>query len=227
LRLFEIGNVFTRRHGGPRDSGEEKHLIIALTGDSRQVHWSGPAVRQDFFSLKGIIESMFSRLKMPLPAVAWETSQFLHPGISASIEQGGEKTGCLGRIDPALAHKLDLPEEIYLVEMCLEPLLSQAVKPLYKESSPFPGSRRDLSILVDQDIPCADLIKVIKEGSPIVAEVTVFDLYQGEHVPAGKKSLALSVLFQSRERTLRDKEIDKVFTGIFNSLVSRFGVQPR
>ena len=87
--------------------------------------------------------------------------------------------------------------------------------------------RSDLSILVDETTTCAELIEEIRKGSALVVDVAVFDLYQGEHVPKGKRSLAMSVLFQSRERTLRDEEVDKVFSSIFQKLVKKFGIQPR
>ncbi|HUU26204.1 MAG TPA: phenylalanine--tRNA ligase subunit beta [archaeon] len=226
LRLFEIGSVFSRRPG-QQGTGEEKHLGIVVTGGRYPVHWSGPAKTFDFFDLKGVLESLFSHLKMPAPKVTNDVHPVLHPGTAASIEHRGEKIGCIGRIDPALAHKLELPDEIYLLEINLEPLVSEAVEPVYEELSPFPGSRRDLSILVDESVPCADLISQIRKASNIVTDVTVFDLYQGDHVPPGKKSLAMSVLFGSPERTLRDEEVDKVFGKIFKTLVKKFGVKPR
>ena len=125
----------------------------------------------------------------------------------------------------SLARECDIPEDVFFLELCLEPLLSEACIPVYRERSPFPGVRRDLSILMDQATTCSGLIEEIRQSSPLVTDVTVFDLYQGEHVPEGKRSLAMSVLFQSGERTLRDKEVDKVFNRIFRKLVEKFGIQ--
>jgi phenylalanyl-tRNA synthetase beta chain len=226
LRLFELGKVFARTPGS-QDTGEEKHLGLAVTGRLKPASWSGEAREFGFFDLKGVLEALFSSLKLPEPGVRPNPHPVLHPGVSASIELEGTKIGHLGRINPAVARRLDLPAEIYLLELDLEPLISREVNPAYQERSPFPGSRRDLSVLVAEKVPCGELIREIKNGSPLVAELVVFDLYQGEHVPAGKKSLAVSILFQSRERTLRDEEVDKVFNGIFKALVKKFGVQPR
>jgi len=226
LRLFEIGNVFASR---PEEegTGERKHLVIAAAGSERPVHWSGSPRRFDFFALKGVLESLFTRLKLPLPVIAEDSEPELHPGEAAAIFHRNEKIGFLGRLNPSLARECDIPGDIFFLELCLEPLLSTASIPAYRERSPFPGVRRDLSILVDQATTCAGLIEEIRQSSPLVADVTVFDLYQGEHVPEGKRSLAMSVLFQSGERTLRDKEVDKIFNRIFRKLVEKFGIQPR
>jgi len=120
-----------------------------------------------------------------------------------------------------------LPDQVFILEISLKEFLSESETRSYRESSQFPGIRRDLSILVDLDLPCEELVREIKAGSQIVAGVTLFDLYEGEHVPPGKKSLAFSVLFQSPDRTLRDEEVDETFSSIFQTLVKKFGVQPR
>ena len=198
-----------------------------MVGDQRPVHWSGPAGEFDFFSLKGVFESLLSRLKLSAEFSATDTHPALHPGATAVISLGGEEIGFIGQVNPGLAQGLELPQELYFLELYLEPLLSAEVTPTYQERSPFPGIRRDLSILVDENIPCAALINRIKKGSPLVAEVTVFDLYQGKQLPPDKRSLAMSVLFQSRERTLRDEEVDEIFGKIFKDLVKTFGIKPR
>ena len=226
LRLFEIGNVFTRKPG-EKGTGEQKHLGIAATGSECPVHWSGSPSRFDFFALKGVLESLFSRLKLPAPVITEDSEPVLHPGEAAAIFHENEKVGFLGRLNPSLARECDVPEDIFFLELHLEPLLSSTLTPVYRESSPFPGVRRDLSIVVDETTTCAELIEEIRKGSALVTDVTVFDLYRGEHVPKGKRSLAMSVLFQSRDRTLRDEEVGRIFNGIFQELMKKFGVQPR
>ena len=226
LRLFEIGNVFTRKPG-EKQTGERKHLGVAATGSERPVHWSGSPRQLDFFALKGVLEALFAGLKLPGPVIKLDSEPGLHPGEVAAVFHDNEKLGFFGRLNPSLARDCDVPGDIYFLELDLESLLSYPVKPLYRESSPFPGVRRDLSILVDETTTCAELIEEIRKGSALVVDVAVFDLYQGEHVPKGKRSLAMSVLFQSRERTLRDEEVDKVFSSIFQKLVKKFGIQPR
>jgi len=226
LRLFEIGNVFTRKPG-EKGTGEQKHLGIAATGGECPVHWSGSPRQFDFFALKGVLESLFSRLKLPAPVITEDSEPVLHPGEAADVFHKNEKVGFLGRLNPSLARECDLPEDIFFLELYLEPLLSSISTPVYRETSPFPGVRRDLSILVGETTTCAELIEEIRQGSALVTDVKVFDLYQGEHVPKGKRSLAMSVLFQSRDRTLRDEEVDRIFNGLFQKLVKKFGIQPR
>ena len=130
-------------------------------------------------------------------------------------------------LNPALAARLELPAELVLAELDLDRLLAEIHAPHHLERSPYPGSRRDLSILVDQPLPCDELVTEIQRGSRLVTEVSVFDLYQGKHVPEGKKSLAFSMLFQSVERTLRDEEVDQAFDRILRGLIKKFDVKLR
>ncbi|MBN2288402.1 MAG: phenylalanine--tRNA ligase subunit beta [Candidatus Glassbacteria bacterium] len=226
LRLFETGGVFTRRPGD-KGTGEQRNLALVVTGRQRPVHWNGSPAEFDFFSLKGMLESLVEVLKVR--PVEFRAGAFpgLHPGVSAAVERDGRHLGFIGRLDPSVGAKLDLPGDICVLELSLERFLSGEKARVYRKSSQFPGVRRDLSVLVDLDLPCRELVGEIKAGSEIVAGVSLFDLYQGEHVPPGKKSLAFSVLFRSRERTLRDEEVDEAFSRIFRNLVKKFGVQPR
>jgi len=226
LRLFEIGNVFARRPG-EKDTGETRNLALVVTGKQRPTHWGASAEDFDFFALKGVLESLVEMLKVDPLDVAAEAFPGLHPGVSARLERHGQGIGFIGQLDPSVGGRLDLPEGVCVLELCLEAFLSESETRSYQESSQFPGIRRDLSVLVDLDLPCEELVREIKAGSAIVAGVTLFDLYQGEHVPPGKKSLAFSVLFRSPERTLRDREVDESFSGIFQTLVKKFAVQPR
>jgi phenylalanyl-tRNA synthetase beta chain len=226
LRLFEIGSVFARKPG-EKGTGESRNLALVVTGLQSPAHWSRPAEAFDFFALKGVLESLVDILKVEPLEYTVEAFPGLHPGISARLERNGREVGFIGRLDSSLSGKIDLPDEVVVIEMSLDAFYSGETEKVYRESSQYPGIRRDLSILVDLDITCEELVREIKSGSQIVVEVTLFDLYQGEHVPQGKKSLAFSVLFRSTERTLRDEEVDEAFGRIFKTLVKKFGVQPR
>ncbi len=227
LMLFEIGNVFARTPGGD-GTGELRRLALAVSGRTRPVHWSGEAAGWDFFALKGVLESLFSHLRLPVPSFEPGGDKLLFEARSAVISMNGSRIGQIGLLDPTLSRELDLDEqEIFLLEIDLEPLVSATDMPSYKPSSQFPAIRRDMSILVDLKVPAADLIEEIGSANKLVRDVSVFDLYMGEHVPEGKCSLALSIVFQSVERTLKDEEADSLFDNIFGRLVKKFGVQPR
>ncbi len=227
LMLFEIGNAFARTPGSD-GSGETRRLALAVSGRTRPVHWSGEAARWDFFALKGVLETLFSHFHLPAPAFEPGGDRLFFEARSAVIRMDGKKIGQLGLLDPSLARGLDLDEqEIYLLEVDLEPLVKATDMPSYKPGSAYPAIRRDMSILVDLGVPAADLIAEIGSQSNLVRDVCVFDLYMGEHVPEGKCSLALSIVFQSGERTLKDEEADSLFENIFGRLVKKFGVQPR
>jgi len=226
VRIFEIGRVFPRR-AGSSDSPEERRLGLAALGSRQPVHWSGKGRAWDFFDLKGVLESMAARLKLPELSFVQGSHPALHPGKCAEVRLDGHRIGLLGAINPTLASSLELPDTVLLAELDLDPLLGSRQAPRHSERSPYPGSRRDLAVLVDESVPCAELSAEIQRGSRLVAEVSVFDLYQGQHVPAGKKSLAFSMLFQSVERTLRDEEVDQAFERILRGLIKKFDVKQR
>ena len=227
MMLFEIGNVFARRPGED-GTGETRRLAMAATGHVRPVHWSGEAAAWDFYALKGALETLCEHLRLPRPTFEPGGDKLLFGPRSAIINLDGNPVGQMGLLDPVLARRLDIDEqEIFLLEIDLEPLLDGNDIPTYKPSSPYPAIRRDLSILVDLGIPAADLIGEVERCSALVRDVSVFDLYMGKHVPPGKCSLALSMVFQSDERTLKDNEADKLFDKILQRLVKKFGVQLR
>lgn len=147
--------------------------------------------------------------------------------MTADIFQSKIHVGVIGRIDPVLANKLELPENVCLAELDLDTILASRAPRKFSGRLQFPGSVRDLSILVAGEIPAADLVSEIERGSRLVADVTIFDLYQGEPVPAGWKSLAFSIHFRSAERTLRDEEVDQAFNRILNALIKKFDVKLR
>lgn len=226
LRLFEAGKVFPRRPGSSGHA-EERRLGLAVLGSRLPVHWSGKGRAWDFFDLKGVIEALAVRLRLPRPVFVNGAHPALHPGMTAEVRLGQNSAGVMGVLNPALAARLELPSELVLAELDLDKLLAESQSPRHRERSPYPGSRRDLSILVDQPLPCDELVNEIKHGSRLVTEVSVFDLYQGKHVPEGKKSLAFSMLFQSAERTLRDEEVDQAFDRILRGLIKKFDVKLR
>ena len=227
LMLYEIGSAFAREPGG-EDSGEKRRLAMAVSGRTRPVFWRGEADQWDFFALKGVLETLLAHLRVGPAEFTPGGDKLLSASRNARISIGGEPVGQIGLLDPTLARELDLEEqEIYLLEIDLQPLVGATEMPTYKPSSPYPGIRRDLSMFVDKATPAAELVAVAGAVSKLVCDVTVFDLYEGEHVPAGKRSIALSFLFQSSERTLKDEEADGLFRSIVDRLKEKFGIQPR
>jgi len=226
LRLFEMGEAFARKPG-EKGTGEVRRLALAATGAVGPVHWAGTGGNWDFFGLKGVFEALAEALRVKGLRYERDDHPRYSPAECAAILLDGGRIGHLGLVSHETGRLLDLPEKVYYLEVDLDPLAAAAGEAKYRELFPYPGIRRDMSILVDLEIPCRELVEEIRAASPLVEEVSVFDLYQGEHVPAGKRSLALSVLFQSRERTLTDQEAEAAFAGIVNRLVKKFGVQQR
>ncbi len=225
IRLFEIGLRF-------RQAGEELHqekMLAGLAlGSVYPEQWGSPKRTVDFFDLKGDVEALLSlnasldRFRfIPMPLAA------LHPGQSARIVRGDQIVGHLGLLHPALAAELDLPESTYLFELLL-PALETGQLPRFSPISRYPAIRRDLAILVDQDISY-DQVRdcVLRAETQWLQEVFLFDLYQGEKIDSGQKSLALGLILQAPSQTLTEQEIDASLGKILAQLREELGATLR
>ncbi len=225
-RLFEKGRRYTWRNDRVH---EETVLAGLVAGPVEPEQWGLKAQPVDFFTVKGDLESLF--------ALGGETADYtfkpavlkgLHPERSALIEKQGVPVGYLGALHPGLATALDLSSlPVYLFELALEPLLDGQLS-AFKPISCFPALRRDLAVLVDSALPVGILIeKVGKKMSNLVQSVHLFDVYTGQGIPEGKKSLALSLILQGVERTLVDEEVNAVVDKVIALLKHEFGAQLR
>ncbi len=209
LMLYEIGPVFEPVEGELRPN-EPKHLAAAITGkqfsDSWDTHIKG---NLDFFSMKGIVEAMVDG--MHIPAVSFRVGQrsWLHPGKTAEIYAGDTLVGVMGELHPAVKGNFDLlSAPVILLDIDLAKLL-----PLSEQNypshpiSPYPGIYEDLAIVVDESTTAEEVLAVIKQGGgKMLAKVELFDIFRGPSVGEGKKSLAYSLMYQSPEKTLTDKD---------------------
>jgi phenylalanyl-tRNA synthetase beta chain len=231
--LFEIGSVYLPIEG-EKLPAEPVHLCLALTGPRTLHTWQEGAVKNpplmDYFDLKGIIESLIDGLH--LKDVYFEPCQHstFHPGRVARLVVGGTAVGTLGELHPKVREAFDLPEQPVLVaELDMSGLLSSVSDTyLVEPVSTFPAIYQDIALIVDEDVPAAQVEAAIwEEGRPLLREVHLFDVYRGEQIGAGKKSLAYALTFQAEDRTLRDKDADKVRERIVRSLEKRLGAKLR
>jgi phenylalanyl-tRNA synthetase beta chain len=219
IRLFEIGKVFLPRE---MDLPQEKEMLCAVLGCSqRGLSWRGNVEPIDFFAAKGLVESILSRLGV---VAKFEESEdeTLCPGRSASVIIDNDKLGVVGELHPKVLGAFELSDAAYLIEIDSDKLLSLAggLKK-YQPIPRYPSTSRDIALLVDGKVTYQQICDVVQKFS-LVNSVALFDLYAGEQVPAGKKSLAFRVIYQSPTHTLTDNEVDKVQQQILDKLQHDF-----
>ena len=220
LMLYEIGPVFEPVEGQQRPN-EPKHLAAAITGkqfsDAWDTHIKG---NLDFFSMKGIVEAMVEGMHIPSVTFKVGERSWLHPGKTAEIYAGDTLVGVMGELHPAVKGNFDLlSAPVILLDIDLAKLLPLSEQNYPSHSiSPYPGIYEDLAIVVDESTTAEEVLAVIKQGGgKMLAKADLFDIFRGESVGAGKKSLAYSLMYQSPEKTLTDKDA----TAIRNKIIKR------
>ena len=230
IRIFEIGRVFLPREGavGPELPDEREMLVGVLSGRRFPTSWRAPSVDMDFFDAKGVLERLFGGLGVPAEYVRAE-DPVLHPGKTARISSGGETIGIVGELHPRVSVRFDLGETpVALFEIDVRTLVRsvEAASDDYRGVSRFPQAYRDLALIVDGDIPSARIQEII-EDQKLVLESSPFDVYTGEGVPPGKRSIAYAVTFQSADGTLTSEQVDDAQTDILRRLEREIGAALR
>jgi phenylalanyl-tRNA synthetase beta chain len=225
IRLFETGRVYI-----PQPSGlphELETLCGIMCGPRAERSWHEQSKAMDFFDAKGVIETLLERLGIDAEYTA-STDKTLVPTRQAAITVDKQSIGILGEVHPRLAEQYDIAAQtICLFEIDMEKLLAatssdKKFRPLPK----FPAVLRDIAIILDVETPSQKVIDIIGK-SPLAARVTLFDVFTGKQVPQGKKSLALSISYQSPDRTLTDEEVDKAQGKILERLTKELGATLR
>jgi phenylalanyl-tRNA synthetase beta chain len=230
VEIFEVGKVFLLEPGAELPE-EPRRLSIAMTGPRDERHWlatEGPGI--DFFDLKGVVEALLARLH--IRGAVYEPAEHptYQPGRTARLLVGDVEIGMLGEIHPAVRDAFDLPDcRLVAAELDLEALLGQVPAAWYVEPiSPYPAVLQDLAVVVDEEVPAATVQDLIaKAGGFLLKEVRLFDVYRGEPVAAGKKSLAYALTFQAPDKTLRDAIVAKQVQRIVVELQGELGAELR
>ena len=177
----------------------------------------------DFFDVKGHLETVFEMGGTVDPFHFTPGHHpALHPGQTATISKGNDEIGLIGALHPSLQQELGINGSAYLFEFQLSAILEGQL-PQYQELSKFPEMRRDIAIVVDESTTSSDIVaKVQKEGGDSLKSVNIFDIYQGNGIEAGKKSLALALTFQHPSRTLKDSEVSEIIDEVVSSLKQEF-----
>jgi phenylalanyl-tRNA synthetase beta chain len=225
VRLFETGQRFLPIGD---ELVQENVLAGLLSGNRDPERWTGKSQPVDFFDIKGDLEAILNLggCGSEYSFVA-DTHVALHPGQAARIERAGETVGMIGALHPALLKALDLNGPVYLFELRLEPLLEGKLA-RFSSLSKFPESRRDLALLADEAVTYGAIRQVAAQNAgEYLKKVTLFDVYQGQGIEVGRKSIALGLTWQHPSRTLNDDEINTAVQNVLEALKTSVGATLR
>jgi len=212
-RFFEISYVYLPREGEMLPD-EKKMLTIGMYGNT------------DFYDIKGIVEQLILRMNIQnAEFIAEKNNPVFHPGKTARVVIGDETAGYVGEIHPDVADNFDCPYDTYIAVLEIKKLVDNAdMVREYKPLPRYPAVSRDIAILINDNIPVRDIEKALKrKGGEYLEEIKLFDVYKGEQVPEGKKSVAYTLVFRSPDRTLVDDEVNRAVGDMINELKMEFG----
>lgn len=228
IAIFEIGKVFhtqTTSWTIASDIQEVTRLGILMSGNLARPAWNRKAEPVDFYAMKGIVEKIAQQLGVELQFAADETrDQATHPGRTAAVLLRGQRIGTIAQLDPRVEAAHDLGAT-FIAELDLEPLTSAATPPIqYRTLPKYPAIQRDIALVVAQSTPAQNLLDEINTHDSttnnvnIIESVSLFDVYEGEHIEAGFKSIAISIVYRNPDATLTDEEVSTVHADIVSRL---------
>jgi len=230
VQIFEMGTVFWPKELPLKELPTEKQVIVgAITGKRCLAGWNQAREMVDFFDLKGMVEALMYDLGINNFRFAPAEHSTLHPGKTAAILVEDHQIGIIGEVHPLVQDAFGLLKPVYLFEIVVDELAKKAhTVPLYQSLPKYPSIIRDLALVVDAGTPAATIIDTVKRcGGSLLQDVTLFDVYTGEQVAKGKKSMALALVYQAADRTLTDKEIEEAQKSMLENLASLLQAQIR
>ncbi len=231
VKIFELGTAFLPE-SGQRFPREARRLAIALSGlrSAESAHGAAPAV-MDFYDLKGVAESLLAALRVGAVRFVQGNHEALHPGKQALVTgAGGVEIGVIGELHPRRAVALgETPNRILVAEFDASVLETLYQSTFRASAIPrFPAARRDLAVVVKEACAAGEVESILREsGAPLLAAVRLFDLYRGDPLGEGFKSLAYALDYQALDRTLTDKEVEQAHTRIESQLRTRLSAKIR
>jgi len=229
LKLFEIGTVFHLRK--EEKLPQEKKMLSALvTGLRYGESWSFSQEEVDFYDMKGSLENLFTGLEiMEVNLLSTGDIPYLHPGKTVILEIGDTKIGAFGEVRPDVLEGYNLSKAAYIFEIDFDLLVkhtfgNKKIKPISK----YPPVYRDIALILDDDFECKKVHDAILDlNDKLIEDVQVFDVFRGEPIAQGKKSLAYRIKYQSYERTLTDEEVNRAHRKVVSDLEDRVGARIR
>ena len=223
IRIFESGLRFIRQHNEIQQDLMLGGLLAAMAEQ-----WGARSRTVDFFDAKADLEAVLALTGNAKDFIfAADQHPSLHPGQSARITRGTETLGWLGMLHPEIERQLDLPDKVFLFEIRLGQLLEGRL-PAFKALSRYPSIRRDIAVVVDEGVEFGTLRDCVRAAAPeTLQDVVLFDVYTGEKVDSGRKSIALGLILQETSHTLTDDEVDGVVASVLRELQIQLNAQLR
>lgn len=224
VRLFETGLRFEPSADGLK---QIPTLAMVVTGARFEQSWASSAEAIDFFDVKGDVETLLARTGKDSYRFVPDALPALHPGQSARIEKNGQTMGWMGALHPSIQKTLGLKQSVYLVQFDLD-VLRQTAVPAFEELSKFPEMRRDLALVVDQEVAVDTVLDHIRSAAgECLTKVNLFDVYVGKGIDINRKSLALGLTWQHPSRTLTDQEVNDSVDAVLSHLADTTGATLR
>ncbi len=224
VRFFETGLRFVTQDGNMH---QQKMLSGLVLGSAYSEQWGIASRKVDFFDVKADVEALFALTGAEVQFSPAQHSA-LHPGQSAEIvSPNGEKIGYLGMLHPTLEKQLGFDTQVFLFELDQALLLGKQL-PKFRPLSKYPSVRRDIALIVNEEISVSEIIKCIKNcAEPTLQDIVIFDIYRGKGVEEGSKSVALSLIIQDESQTLTDSQIDAIFSRLLETLTDTISAKLR
>jgi phenylalanyl-tRNA synthetase beta chain len=220
LKIFELRQIYHPREGEklPRECRVLAGLVMGtIAGEG----WNIPLQGVDFYYVKGCVEQLLAELKTPTPTfTAGDWIPYLHPGKGAVISLDDEEIGAVGELHPEVARAFELPPGVLIFELDLPAISNRFWREIHFTPLPrFPSVARDVAVTVDEGMSAGEIMEIIRGvDNRCIESVEVFDFYQGDPIPAGRKGLAFRIRYRSSDRTLTDEETNRFHQGVLERL---------
>ena len=224
LWLFETANVYEPKALPLTEVPHERPMACGIMmGKVTEAAWNQAQRDTDFYDVKGVVDGLLAKLGLTQFDIQPSSESYYHPGVSAHYTVNGVTIANYGELHPQVVKNFDLSGKVYMFEIDLEAVLSITVPPFrYQSFSKFPGTSRDLAIVAPVSVTSGEIVALIKEhGGEYLESVSIFDVYEGEHIEAGYRSLAYNLQFRSMEGTLNDEDIDGAIQEIIDALATK------
>jgi phenylalanyl-tRNA synthetase beta chain len=228
IQLFEFSKVFVEN--GTKLGKEEEICSAVFSGNITNPHWSEKTRKIDFFDIKGLLEECLFSLNLRNISFVRSHEPFYQAGINADVLVNGKKMASVGKLDEKVLEKFDIGRTVYYVEIFFSQIFQNHIgaKTEFKDVSKFPTIKRDISFLVESNIPVTDIIDTIRQIEPaIIQKVVLFDEYRGNNVEKGYRSLSISLFLNSYIKTLTDEYVNKLLNSVIEMLQKKYKIELR
>jgi phenylalanyl-tRNA synthetase beta chain len=225
-RLFEIGKVFIGK--GKTHLPDEIEILAGLwTGSRNHTLWNVPETDCDFYDLKGVVESLFSALKIKnisFTRMPVDASSYIKGGFAAQIVTGDTPLGLVGELHPRLLRNYDLKQTVFYFELDMNRLYGMIPESLQARPIPkYPATSRDVTVIIDKGIESSSLLTFISDlKEELVERLNIFDVFADEPIPDGKKSVSFRIVYRSHEETLEDDTVNNIHKRLSEKLIDHF-----